>query len=65
MQTQMVTKLTEKVNNRVAWTQVNSSPTGAEIFVDDAATGKATPSQRGIADRNSLGHVEIGRLPAD
>jgi|tagenome__1003787_1003787.scaffolds.fasta_scaffold20989660_3 serine/threonine protein kinase len=45
LQTQMVTKLTEKVNNRVAWTQVNSSPTGAEIFVDDAATGKATPSR--------------------
>jgi len=44
-QTQVVTKLTEKVNNRVAWTQVNSDPKGAEIFVDGAATGKATPAR--------------------
>jgi hypothetical protein len=44
-QTQVVTRLTEKVNNRVAWTQVNSDPKGAEIFVDGEATGKATPAR--------------------
>jgi serine/threonine-protein kinase len=44
-QTQVVTKLTEKVNNRVAWTQVNSDPKGAEIFVDGTPTGKATPAR--------------------
>jgi len=44
-QTQVLTKLSEKVNNRVAWTQVNSDPKGAEIFVDGVSTGKATPAR--------------------
>jgi Protein kinase domain/PEGA domain len=45
LQTQLVTKLTEKVNNRVAWTQVDSNPQGAEIFVDGTPTGKSTPAR--------------------
>src|SRR5262249_29703207 len=44
-QTQVVTKLTEKVNNRVAWTQVNSTPKGAEVFLDGEATGRTTPAR--------------------
>jgi hypothetical protein len=45
IQTQLATKLTEKSNNRVAWAQVDTNPKGAEIFVDDKATGKITPAR--------------------
>ena len=45
VQTQLVTKLTEKLNNRVAWTQVDSNPKGAEILVDNNPTGKVTPAR--------------------
>src|SRR5262249_28728953 len=45
IQTQLVTKLTEKVNNRIAWAQVNSDPKGAEILVDGNDTGRAPPAR--------------------
>jgi eukaryotic-like serine/threonine-protein kinase len=45
LQTQLVTKLTEKSNNRIAWAQVDTSPKGAEIFVDGNPTGKFSPSR--------------------
>ena len=45
IQTQLATKLTEKSNNRVAWAQVETTPKGAEIFVDGNPTGKLTPSR--------------------
>ena len=45
VQTQLSTKLTEKSNNRVAWAQVDTTPKGAEIFVDGNPTGKSTPSR--------------------
>jgi eukaryotic-like serine/threonine-protein kinase len=45
LQTQLNAKLTEKTHNRVAWAQVDSSPTGAEISVDGVPTGKSTPSR--------------------
>jgi hypothetical protein len=45
VQTRLATKLMEKSNNRVAWAQVDTNPKGAEIFVDDKATGKITPAR--------------------
>ena len=45
VQTQLATKLAEKSNNRVAWAQVESNPSGAEILVDGNPTGKSTPSR--------------------
>jgi Protein kinase domain/PEGA domain len=45
VQTQLATRMTEKSNNRVAWAQVDTNPKGAEIFVDDKATGKTTPAR--------------------
>jgi eukaryotic-like serine/threonine-protein kinase len=45
VQTQLATKLTEKLNSRVAWAQVETNPTDAEILVDGNPTGKSTPSR--------------------
>ena len=58
IQTQLATKLTEKSNNRVAWAQVETTPKGAEIFVDGNPTGKRA------ADRIAHGDVEAGWVPA-
>jgi PEGA domain len=38
-------ELKEKPAGHVAWAQVNSTPTGAEIFIDGAATGQVTPAR--------------------
>jgi eukaryotic-like serine/threonine-protein kinase len=38
-------ELKQKAQGRVAWAQVNSTPQGAEIFLDGASTGQFTPSR--------------------
>jgi hypothetical protein len=44
-QTELALKLTARSSGRVAWAQVDTMPKGAEIYVDGAPTGKATPSR--------------------
>ena len=45
IQTQLDVPLKEKSTVRVAWAQVETSPTGAEILVDGTSTGQTTPSR--------------------
>jgi Protein kinase domain/PEGA domain len=44
-QTELALKLSAKSSGRVAWAQVETMPKGADILVDDAPTGKMTPSR--------------------
>jgi eukaryotic-like serine/threonine-protein kinase len=45
IQTQLNVPLNAKSASRVAWAQVNSIPTGAEIIVDGTSTGQFTPAR--------------------
>jgi hypothetical protein len=45
MQTQMNIKMIPRLQPHVAWAQVNSTPKGAEIFVDGNPTGKTSPAR--------------------
>jgi eukaryotic-like serine/threonine-protein kinase len=45
IQTQFNVPLSQKSAIRVAWAQVNSSPKGAEIFVDGTSTGQFAPAR--------------------
>jgi hypothetical protein len=45
IQTQLDVPLKEKSTVRVAWAQVETTPKGAEIFVDGSTTGQTTPSR--------------------
>jgi eukaryotic-like serine/threonine-protein kinase len=45
IQTQLDVSLKEKINSHVAWAEVDSTPKGAEIFVDGTATGQMTPAR--------------------
>ncbi len=45
IQTQLDVTMKEKSTVRVAWAQVESTPKGAEIFVDGTTTGQTTPSR--------------------
>jgi hypothetical protein len=46
IQTQLTdVPLKEKSASRVAWAQVNSTPTGAEIILDGTSTGQFTPAR--------------------
>jgi serine/threonine protein kinase len=45
IQTQLDVELKEKNNVRVAWAQVETTPKGAEIFVDGSDTGQTTPAR--------------------
>jgi serine/threonine protein kinase len=45
IQTQLPVELKEKSNVKVAWAQVDSTPKGAEIFVDGNDTGQTTPAR--------------------
>jgi len=39
------TQLNLELNARVAWAQVDTTPKGAEIFVDGTTTGQTTPAR--------------------
>jgi serine/threonine protein kinase len=45
IQTQLDVTLKEKSTVKVAWAQVETTPKGAEIFVDGATTGQTTPAR--------------------
>jgi serine/threonine protein kinase len=45
IQTQLDVQLKEKSTVRVAWAQVETTPKGAEIFVDGTTTGQTTPAR--------------------
>jgi serine/threonine-protein kinase len=45
VQTLLNVPLSEKSASRVAWAQVNSTPKGAEIFLDGNSTGQFTPAR--------------------
>jgi eukaryotic-like serine/threonine-protein kinase len=45
IQTQLNVPLNAKSASRIAWAQVNSIPTGAEIIVDGTSTGQFTPAR--------------------
>jgi len=45
IQTQLDVQLEEKSTVKVAWAQVETTPTGAEILVDGTSTGQTTPSR--------------------
>jgi S1-C subfamily serine protease len=45
IQSQLDATLKEKSTVRVAWAQVETTPKGAEIFVDGATTGQTTPAR--------------------
>jgi serine/threonine protein kinase len=45
IQTQLDVTLREKSTVKVAWAQVESTPKGAEIFVDGTSTGQTTPAR--------------------
>ena len=45
IQTQLDVQLEEKSTVKVAWAQVETTPTGAEILVDGDSTGQTTPSR--------------------
>jgi serine/threonine protein kinase len=45
IQTQLDVTLKEKSTVKVAWAQVETSPKGAEIFVDGTTTGQTTPAR--------------------
>jgi hypothetical protein len=39
------TQLAVELNARIAWAQVDTTPKGAEIFVDGTTTGQTTPAR--------------------
>jgi hypothetical protein len=39
------TQLNLELNARIAWAQVDTTPKGAEIFVDGTTTGQTTPAR--------------------
>jgi serine/threonine-protein kinase len=45
IQTQLDVSLKEKSNVKVAWADVETTPKGAEIFVDGQTTGQTTPAR--------------------
>jgi hypothetical protein len=45
IQTQLDVDLKEKNNVKVAWAQVDTTPKGAEIFVDGKTTGQVSPAR--------------------
>jgi eukaryotic-like serine/threonine-protein kinase len=45
VRTTLEAELKEKIAGRVAWAQVNSTPEGAEIFIDGAPTGQVSPAR--------------------
>jgi hypothetical protein len=45
VQTTLNAELKEKSQSRVAWAQVNTTPAGAEIFIDGASTGQFSPAR--------------------
>jgi serine/threonine-protein kinase len=45
VQTTLDAELKEKPAGHVAWAQVNSTPEGAEIFIDGAPTGQVSPAR--------------------
>lgn len=45
IQTQLDAQLDEKSSSHVAWAQVQSTPKGAEVFVDGVSAGKSTPAR--------------------
>lgn len=45
VQTTLDTELKEKGQAHVAWAQVNSTPPGAEIYIDGAPTGQVSPAR--------------------
>jgi PEGA domain-containing protein len=45
VQTTIDVELKEKGQGHVAWAQVNSTPEGAEIFIDGAPTGQVSPAR--------------------
>lgn len=45
IQTTLDVELKEKQQIHVAWAQVNSTPEGAEIFIDGAPTGQVSPAR--------------------
>jgi len=45
IQTTIDVELKEKPQAHVAWAQVNSTPEGAEIFIDGAPTGQVSPAR--------------------
>ena len=45
VQTTLEAELKEKLAGHVAWAQVNSTPEGAEIFIDGATTGQVSPAR--------------------
>ena len=45
VQTTLDAELKEKLAGRIAWAQVNSTPQGAEIFIDGARTGQVSPAR--------------------
>jgi hypothetical protein len=45
IQTQLDVPLKEKSNVKIAWAQVETTPKGAEIFVDGTSTGQTTPAR--------------------
>ena len=45
VQTQLNTTLNERSHNHIAWAQVESSPAGAEIFIDGNSSGSFTPAR--------------------
>ena len=45
VQTTLDVELKEKLAGRIAWAQVNSTPQGAEIFIDGATTGQVSPAR--------------------
>ena len=59
MQTQMNIKMTPRIQPHVAWAQVNTTPKGAEIFVDGTATGKTSPARVEIVSGD---HILVVKL---
>ena len=45
IQTQLDVDLKEKLNVKVAWAQVDTTPKGAEILIDGKSTGQVTPAR--------------------
>ncbi|MGH9744456.1 MAG: protein kinase domain-containing protein [Candidatus Acidiferrum sp.] len=54
------TQLTLELNSRIAWAQVDTTPKGAEIFLDGTTTGQSTPAR--VQMPAGL-HTLIVRLP--
>jgi serine/threonine protein kinase len=45
VQTQLSTKLNPRSTSRIAWAQVRTEPSGAEILIDGNSSGKFTPAR--------------------